>query len=77
VTVWDTGFEVKVSANRNSFQERVKEKSAVTTMAGIESGRMIRNSAVSRVQPSTRAASSSATGIVRKYPISSHVVKGT
>ena len=44
-------------------------KTAQTTTAGAASGRMIRQSAVNRLAPSTSAASSSSIGIVLKYPI--------
>ena len=74
IVVWS---EVKTRARRNSFQDRVNEKMADATMPGADSGSRIRNSAPILVQPSTIACSSSSGGILRKYPISIQVQKGT
>src|SRR4030095_6118297 len=64
-------------AYRNSFQACVNEKNVTTTRAGSDIGSTIRTSAPTRLQPSTRAASSSSTGTDLKYPMSSQVQKGT
>src|SRR5687767_15983745 len=74
IVVWS---EVKTSARRNSFQDRVNEKIAEATIPGAESGNRIRNSAPILVQPSTIACSSSSGGMARKYPMSIQVQNGT
>jgi len=58
--------EVKTSANRNSFQAWLNANTPVDTSPGSASGSTTRRSACSRVQPSTIALSSSATGIALK-----------
>ena len=55
----------------------MNEKNVTTTRAGSDIGSTIRTSALMRLQPSTRAASSSSTGTDLKYPMSSQVQKGT
>ena len=50
----------------NSFQERVKAKSAAHTRPGTAIGSTIRQSAWMRVAPSTIAHSSTSFGTVRK-----------
>src|SRR5688572_30882802 len=67
VTVRDPVVLVKTYAYRNSFQACVNEKNVTTTSAGSDIGRTTRSSAVTRLHPSTRAASSSSTGTDLKY----------
>src|SRR5439155_24058714 len=69
--------EMNVSTYVNSFQVRVKPKSAAHTTPGTAMGRTTRMSVCILEAPSTRAHSSTSLGIVRKYPMSSHVEKGT
>ena len=74
IVLWST---VKTSARRNSFQARVNEKMAEATMPGADRGRRMRTIAPILLHPSTIACSSSSGGMLRKYPISIHVQKGT
>src|SRR5687767_122306 len=67
--VMNSLFWTRTSAYRNSFHESVNENTATTTIAGAESGTMMRQSTIHLVAPSTSAASSSSIGTVRKYPI--------
>src|SRR5260370_15286361 len=69
--------EMKVSAYVNSFQVRVKPKSAAHTTPGTAMGRTTRMSVCILEAPSTRAHSSTSLGIVRKYPMRSQVENGT
>jgi hypothetical protein len=57
---------MKVAARMNSFQAVMKEKRAVMAMAGIASGRTIRQKIVPGPAPSMIAASSSSRGMVSK-----------
>src|SRR5262249_40831056 len=61
----------------NSFQDSVKANSTAHTSPGIAIGSTMRQSACTRVAPSTMAHSSTSFGTVRKYPMSSHVQNGT
>src|SRR5205814_5279361 len=61
----------------NSFQDSVNAKSTAHTSPGIAMGSTMRQSACTRVAPSTIAHSSTSLGTVRKYPMSSHVQNGT
>src|SRR3970282_864418 len=67
---------VRMSAKRNSFQEKMKTKIAVTTNPGAARGSAMRRNAENQEQPSTSALSSSSRGISLKNPRSSHVAKG-
>lgn len=49
---------VRNSAKRNSLKENISAKTAAAANAGMATGMTICNNAFSRVQPSTRAASS-------------------
>src|SRR5687768_13888925 len=69
--------DTKTSAYRNSFHEKVKENSTAQMMPGNAMGSTTRMSACNRLQPSIIAHSSISRGMVRKYPMSSHVLKGT
>src|SRR4030095_14204681 len=77
VTVRALVVLVKTWAYRNSFHACVNEKNVTTTSAGSDIGRTIRTSALTRLQPSTRAASSSSTGTDLKYAMRSQVQNGT
>src|SRR5437762_7594507 len=77
VTVRALVVLVNTCAYRNSFQACVNEKNVTTTRAGSDIGSTTRRSAPTRLQPSTRAASSSSTGTDLKYPMRSHVQNGT
>src|SRR5438105_5451512 len=77
VTVRAPVVLVNTCAYRNSFQACVNEKNVTTTRAGSDIGSTTRTSALTRLQPSTRAASSSSTGTDLKYPMSNQVQKGT
>ena len=50
----------------NSLKTAMNVKMASVASAGFDSGRMMRQSTVKRVQPSMKAASSSSRGIVMK-----------
>src|SRR5207244_9353165 len=69
--------DTNVSAYVNSFQVSVKPKSVTQTIPGIAIGSTMRRSVCIRVAPSTSAHSSTSRGIVRKWPIRSHVENGT
>src|SRR5919108_3312261 len=73
LAVWDT----KVNAYVNSFHVSVKPNNVTQTMPGIAMGSTMRVSVCMRLAPSTSAHSSTSRGIVRKYPMSSHVENGT
>src|SRR5207244_6745969 len=62
VTVRAPVVLVNTWAYRNSFEACVNEKNVTTTRAGSDSGSTIRRSALTRLQPSTRGASSKSTG---------------
>src|SRR5260221_8462431 len=69
-------LEMKVMAYTNSFTTSEKVKMTTVRIPGIEIGKTMRTSALSREQPSIRAASSSSGGIVLKKPISSQIANG-
>src|SRR5262245_13252403 len=77
VTVRALLVVVNTCAYRNSFHACVNEKNVTTTRAGSDMGSTTRSSAVMRLQPSTRAASSSSTGTLLKYPMSNQAQNGT
>src|SRR5690242_2271104 len=68
--------EVKISEYRNSSQQSRNANSPVAITPGLASGRITRNSAPSRVQPSTRAASSSSRGSEPKKLLIVHSENG-
>src|SRR5919197_4989084 len=70
-------LEMNVIAYTNSFTHSENEKMTTVRIPGREIGKTTRQSAFSREQPSTRAASSSSSGIVLKKPIRSQVENGT
>src|SRR6185369_7115338 len=59
---------VSTRANRNSFHETIKQKTAVAARPGVTSGRTMRTSAPRRESPSTSAASSRSRGKSAKNP---------
>src|SRR3972149_7877094 len=61
--------DMKMSAYRNSFQQRVNEKMPAESRPGTDRGRMIFTRIWSREQPPAIALSSISLGIERKYPI--------
>jgi hypothetical protein len=69
--------EVKVSANRNSFQAPMKARSPVVTIAGHISGRNTLVMITQGVAPSTIAASSISIGRSRMKVVSTQTVKGS
>src|SRR5262245_26638051 len=77
VTVLALVVLVNTCAYRNSFQACVNEKKVTTTRAGSDIGSTTRTRAPTRLQPSTRAASSNSMGTDLKYPMSNHVQNGT
>jgi hypothetical protein len=60
---------VNTSANRNSFQARVKEEIADTTNPGADRSRRMRNSATTLVYPSTmvRSSRSQEMGVFKRH----------
>ena len=75
-TVLTSDEDTNVSAYTKSCMLNVKAKIATVSMPARLSGRITRGMAPSREQPSTIAASSISTGIVRKKPAMSHVQNG-
>src|SRR5215470_14111113 len=69
--------ETNVSAYVNSFHVSVNPNRVTQTIPGIAIGSTMRVSVCIRVAPSTSAHSSTSRGMVRKYPMSSHVENGT
>ena len=67
---------VSIKANRNSFQEKMKQKTKVTTSPGNETGSIILKKAPNLEHPSTIAASSSSLGIPSTKLFMTHIVKG-
>ena len=67
---------VKTSANRNSFQARMKEYIATATKAGRAIGSTISQRSCGTEHPSTIAASSISIGILSKKPLSSQIATG-
>ena len=61
----------------NSLQARVNAKSVAVTRPGRASGSTIRQSALSRVQPSTRALSSRSRGMLDRWAVNIQVMNGT
>ena len=55
--------DVKMKANRNSFQAKTMTNTATASMPCADSGMITRRRIVSRLAPSTSAASSSSRGI--------------
>src|SRR6266571_2324595 len=76
-TVRAASVDTNVYANRNSFQAEIKTRMPQVTRPGAASGRMIRHSALSCVQPSISAASSSSQGTCLKKLVSAHSVNGS
>ena len=70
VAVSRFGWLMKVRANRNSFQAWMNSRIAAVKTPGAASGTMILKNACIRVQPSTRADSSSSTGRSLKNAVS-------
>src|SRR3972149_2720388 len=68
--------DMKMSAYRNSFQQRVNEKMPSASKPSTDRGRMIFTRFWSREQPSAIALSSISLGIERKYPIRSQEANG-
>src|ERR1700676_3730871 len=68
--------DVKVSANRNSFQAAMKASSPVVTSAGHIRGMKTRVTMIHADAPSTIAASSISTGSSRMNVVSTHTVNG-
>src|SRR5437879_939600 len=65
-----------MTANRNSVQPQTKTKMLVAATPGAASGSVIRHSTPSRLQPSTRALSSTSCGISTMYPRRSRRLAG-
>src|SRR5690242_7347816 len=59
---------VNTSANKNSFQQTIKQNTAVAASPGVTSGNTTRTSAPKRESPSTSAASSRSRGTSAKNP---------
>src|SRR5689334_9476746 len=59
---------VNTSANKNSFQQTIKQNTAVAASPGVTSGSTTRTSAPKRESPSTSAASSRSRGTSAKNP---------
>src|ERR1700730_17673449 len=74
--VWAFGVAVRISAKRNSLQAKVNTIVAAAIKPGAASGSSTRRNAVHRLAPSTRAASSSSSGISAKKPLSIQMAKG-
>ncbi len=68
---------LRISANRNSFQETRKAKMAATTSPGAAIGITIRINTPRREQPSIIAASSTSRGTSTKNPIRSQIENGS
>src|SRR5659263_218826 len=68
--------DMKISAYRNSFHDRVKENIPAERMPGMASGMTMDHMARRRLAPSIMAHSSSSRGIVRKYPMSNQDANG-
>src|SRR5687768_1325397 len=66
--VIDASVCVSTSANRNSFQETIRQNTAVAARPGATSGKIGRASAPMRESPSTIAASSKSRGTSAKNP---------
>src|SRR2546426_9633934 len=77
VMVLSWAGETNTSAYRNSVHDSVKANRAAQMTPGTATGSRIRSIVCTRLQPSSIAHSSISRGTVRKYPISSHVQKGT
>src|SRR5262245_57062848 len=74
--VWAAIVCVSRSANRNSLYAVMNAKAAVATSPGNAHGTTTRSSVEKRVQPSSRAASSTSAGRYRKYTERKYTVKG-
>src|SRR5262247_507422 len=68
---------LKISANRNSFQEARNPKIAATTSPGAAMGMTTRTRTPSGEQPSISAASSTSSGTSTKNPTRSQMEKGS
>src|SRR5947207_12249809 len=71
-----SGDDPAMSGQRNESHESWKRMIAKAIKAGSELGRMIRQKAPNREQPSMRAASSSSYGIAMKNCLSKNMPKG-
>lgn len=67
---------VKISANKNSFQARIKLSTAADIIPGAAIGKIIRKKAPIGVAPSIKAASSNDRGMLAKKPISIQTKNG-
>ena len=67
---------VRINANRNSFQARMKPNTPAAARPGSEIGKTMRQKALQTVAPSVMAAHSSSTGTPSKKPIMIQVRNG-
>ena len=67
---------VKISANKNSFQAKIKQSIAVAAMPGLANGKIIFQSACIREHPSIIADSSNSSGISIKKARIIHIARG-
>jgi len=74
-SVWACLEEVRIKANKNSFQEKIIQKTAVAAIPFLVRGRIILKKASSLEHPSTMAASSNWTGISAKKLLVIHITK--
>src|SRR5438874_526778 len=74
--VWAFGVAVRIRANRNSLQAKVKTMMPAAMMPGAASGSSTRRNAVQRLAPSTSATSSTSSGISARNPLSIQIANG-
>jgi len=74
--VREADVEVKVRANKNSFQAKMKTKIAVVNIPGAARGRVTRKKVPNKLDPSTQAAFSNSDGISLKKLVKIQMVKG-
>src|SRR5262249_52694012 len=76
-TVRERSVEVRVIANRKSFQQKKKVRMAVVNTPGAASGTITLRNACHGVAPSSCAACSSSTGIWRKNAVMVQMASGS
>src|SRR5882672_9005342 len=71
------GLVLRICATTNSVQQSMNVKAPPATRPGPDTGRITRQYAWKRLQPSTSALLSRSAGMVSKYAFMIHTVKGS